>query len=54
MILEQCLANKKISGFTFGKLGFVLGMMVVVIPVVWAAILCLFDRESTEDITWVG
>jgi hypothetical protein len=54
MILEYFLANNKKPGFSFRKFGFVLGMFVVIISVLWATVTCLFDSESTEDITWVG
>jgi len=44
----------KKAGFSFGKFGLIIGMLVVVIPLIWAAATFLLDKDAAEDITWVG
>jgi len=40
---------------SFGKLGIVLGILVVVVSIVWVTILSLGkDNYSGNEITWVG
>ena len=46
--------NKK--GFGFGTLGFILGIFVVVLSIIWVFSRCGVseDEAPVEDITWVG
>lgn len=48
------MEDKKKSGFDYGAMGIVVGVIIVILSIVVVTIMRFNDDRFSEDITWVG
>ena len=48
------MEGEKGKKFNFRTIGIIVGILVVLISIVWVTVVNWFDKDTSNDVTWVG